>query len=152
MRYRNTLKMIFFGIQAKSVGHLIDGSSWVHRDLELEYIKIHLVLQHGTHLFPVSDWVRSTLVRGSLSPNIEYYLGYKRWAFIPKTCPKDIGKSTKKPRWETNWWSSNMVWQSLSKDAALWLARKVEASWIAPRSRRCCFCSWRYVIFSLFYF
>ena len=54
MRYQNTLKMISFDILAKSVDHHIDGSSWVHQDLEQEYIKIHLVLQHGTHLFPVS--------------------------------------------------------------------------------------------------
>ena len=152
MRYRNTLKMIFFGIQAKSVDHPTDGSSWVHRDLELEYIKIHLVLQHGTHLFPVSDWIRPALMCGSRSANIESLFRIQKMGFHSKNLPKRYGKSTKKPRWETNWWSSNMVWQSLSKDAALWLARKVEASWIAPRSRRCCFCSWRYVIVSLFYF
>ena len=72
--------------------------------------------------------------------------------FHSKNVPKRYGKSAKKPRWETNWWSSNMVWQSLSENAALWLARKMEASWIASRSRRYRFCSWRYVTLFLFYF
>ena len=80
--------MISFGILVKSVDHPIDGLSWVRRDLEQGYIKIHLVLQHGTHLFPVSP----TCCVDPLSNN---YLGYKRWAFIPKTCPKDMVKVPK---------------------------------------------------------
>lgn len=142
--FQNTSRTTFSDTQARNEDHHIAGSLWVQLVRVRASTRTRLEHLLGTHLYRSAacliSWVQS------------HVQGYKRWAFIPRTAPKEYVKVPKflggKQTDEAVTWFEKVALRILPLFHAILVASEVERTkrvsnyWVYPRAGRNNVCTW----------